>query len=161
MVTLPVERYVYIPYVLCWLYLPDIVLAAYEMITVEVGLPIFSPSGSNPVHTLMGLLQLEVWKIDKGSEQLVQPSTQPTGVHTCSCLLMSAHGCSCLLMAAHGCSWLWSTGYQIIGDQVQCLVHASILFLTSRVSNGKCYHRDMEWDVVLQWVCSSWSPASQ
>lgn len=106
MVTLPVERYVYIPYVLCWLYLPDTVLAAYEMITVEVGLPIFSPSGSNPVHTLMGLLQLEVWKIDKGSEQLVQPTTQPTGVHTCSWLLMPAHACSWLLMPAHGCSWL-------------------------------------------------------
>lgn len=88
MVTLPVERYVYILYVLRWLYLPDTVLAAYEMITVEAVVLIFSPRGSNPVHTLMGLLQLEVWKIDKGSEHWYN---QPT--NGCSWLLMPAHGC--------------------------------------------------------------------
>jgi len=33
----------------------------------------------------MGLLQLEVWKIDKGSEQLVQPTNQR--------VFMAADGC--------------------------------------------------------------------
>jgi len=38
-----VQKYVYILYALRWLYLSDTVLATcmYEMITVEVGVPIF------------------------------------------------------------------------------------------------------------------------